>query len=192
MSVTFTVETNTADISGWRLEDYDGCIGSKTYTDRVDAVTALVDLRTGANALPGCPDADDSSMMDAVHIEAVYVGGPVPELNVSNCNAMTLLDVLGLRPATVDVSAKSPTSFEELIELAAADDLYGSATAEDMLGRILVAKALVGEDAGVPSHEATARIFVGGRRAGYINDRLDQLSDLVQFATQRDRLIHWA
>lgn len=94
------------------------------------------------------------------------------EVNVSNANAATLLEVLGL----------------DTIEL------MGAESAEGFLGRVLMASAVSPEDAGIPAHVAVGnpRWIEGGRRPGYIQERLEQLRTLAEFARSGQAQITWA
>lgn len=119
----------------------------------------------------------------ALIINGVIENGADEAVNVSNANAGHLLGVLGYE---VDWS-----------------DLYGEATAEDFMGRVLVAQAVNPVDAGVPARELTsvektASLFAGfdtvidcGRRAGYTDGRLTELRELAQLAAERGVSIAW-
>ena len=61
----------------------------------------------------------------------------------------------------------------------------GGMTAEDFLGRVLVALAIEPVSAGIPSHEVPgpgARMIDCGRPEGYLQDRLGQLRELADWA----------
>ena len=99
-------------------------------------------------------------------------------INLSNANAAHVLDALGFGD---DVRA---------------GDLCGTVDGEDFLGRVLMADAVSPEDEGVPSHEiaraGNAQWIEGGRPPGYLQDRLAQLRDLAQAATEGGYQVTWA
>ncbi|MEV7581562.1 hypothetical protein [Streptomyces erythrochromogenes] len=88
------------------------------------------------------------------------------EVNMANANAARVLGVLGY------------------------DELAGDAEAGDFLGRVLVALALVPVDAGRPA-TAEGRFVVCGRRAGYIQERLEELHELAEGACGRSLPVYW-
>ncbi len=95
-----------------------------------------------------------------------------PSLNVSGSNAAELLSLLG-----VDV--------EE----------YGELTAEDMLGRVLLAQALL--DVATDDEHGRLQVEDGnwttcGRRPGYLADRLAHLQEIATWAIEHDALVAWA
>lgn len=95
-------------------------------------------------------------------------------VNMSNANAATVCATLG-----VDLEDWG---------------WCGSLTAEDFLGRVLVALAIQPADEGVPAHEVPfgvpgrpawtgeARFIECGRAPGYIQERLGQLRELADWA----------
>lgn len=121
----------------------------------------------------------------ALLVNGVIENGADEAVNVSNANAGHLLGVLGYE---VDWS-----------------DLYGEATAEDFMGRVLIAQAVNPTDEGVPSRELTpvektASLFAGfgaatvidcGRSYGYTEGRLAELRELAQLAAEQGVSIAW-
>lgn len=95
-----------------------------------------------------------------------------PSVNMSNTNALHLLDTLG---------------FPER-------EYVGSTDAEDFLGRILLALAVAPHDAGIPSHVVPgpgATVINGGREDGYTQRRLEQLRTLAEFARLHRVNVTW-
>lgn len=94
-----------------------------------------------------------------------------PELNMANGNAAAILQLLGL-PA----------------------DPGGEATAEQMLGRILIAQALLDvatdDENGTPDvHDG--RVIYCGRRPGYLAERLADLQEIATWAHQHHVPVVW-
>lgn len=96
-----------------------------------------------------------------------------PEVNVSNANASTLLDVLGIQVGE---------RFE--------DRCCGMLDAEDFLGRVLVARAVNPVDAGVPA-VSEGNFIDCGRSEGYVDVRLEQLQVVAEFAVRAGLRVHW-
>lgn len=99
-----------------------------------------------------------------------------PSVNMSNANAATVFESLGL---------------------SLAPDYCGSLPAEDFLGRVLMAEAVAPEDAGVPamttmSLEGGATMIDCGRPEGYTQTRLAQLRQVAEFAQERGASVVWA
>ena len=93
-----------------------------------------------------------------------------PSLNVSNANAGVLLAQLGL---------------------ATTDDLCGTLTGEDFLGRVLLATALATTDAGC-APETTGGFTDCGPSAGYLDERLAVLRDIADFAVSNALPVVWS
>ncbi len=127
------------------------------------------------------------------------------EINLSNSNAQTLMDILGLR-----------------IDQDKDGDWAGSLSADDLLGRVLIAQAIMPADEGMPAHKLTGADYSGqsgmlggllaglaqaeaegrpspsiwsaGRPAGYFDERLAQVRELAEEvkALGDDWVINWA
>ena len=127
------------------------------------------------------------------------------EFNCSNLNASGLLDLLGIQVGE---------AFEERC--------CGSMSAEDFLGRVLMAQAIMPADEGLPVYKMTGAeaeghsgllgallggvaqaeaegqagptIWSGGRSAGYFDERLAQVRELAEEvkALGDDWVINWA
>lgn len=97
------------------------------------------------------------------------LGGP--ELNVANGNAVDLFELLGL-------------PVEE----------WGEAPAEDLLGRLLIAQALLDvasdDEHGRPDVTDGRHTFCG-RRPGYLADRLAELQKIATWAHQHHVPVVW-
>jgi hypothetical protein len=94
-----------------------------------------------------------------------------PQVNMHNGNAATVLDLLGITW----------------------DGDLGEATAEDFLGRVLLAQALLDvttDDQGFPALDE-GRWHSGGRRPGYLAGQLDDLHTLADWAARAGVAVVW-
>lgn len=106
-----------------------------------------------------------------------FVSGEAQEqtINMSNVNAARILGLLGYKPDH--------------------GELMGQATSDDLLGRVLVATALQGEDEGMPAHELPgpgAKMIDCGRHPGYTDRRFRDLVELAEYCAKHDFMIGWA
>lgn len=113
------------------------------------------------------------------------------EVNVSNTNAARLLEALGLPIVDADT-----------------EELSGQCDPSDLQARALIALAVLPEDPELPAYELRpaeqsaavqalvgdggARVWQGPRRAGYLQQRLTQLSELAGYCAAHDYLVYWA
>lgn len=127
------------------------------------------------------------------------------EITLSNSNAQSLFDLLGLR---IDPEVEG--------------DWAGSISADDLLGRALIAQAINPADEGMPAYKLTGADYSGqsgmlggllaglaqaeaegrpspsiwsaGRSAGYFDERLAQVRELAEEvkALGDDWVINWA
>ena len=95
----------------------------------------------------------------------------VDSINLSNSNAVDLLDVLGLS-----------TSFE--------DGLFGQIQADDLLGRVLIALSIAPQDLGYESAKV-GNVIYSGRSENYIQTRLIQLEAIATFAKSTGCDVIW-
>lgn len=97
----------------------------------------------------------------------------VPELNMANGNAAAVFDLLGLE----------------------FDGDVGEAPAEDFLGRVVLAQALLDvttdDENGRPGY-ADGNWTTCGRRPGYLADRLTQLDQIATWAREHDAVVAWS
>lgn len=165
MSITFAPTFQPSDVIGHRVSC--ACGDAKSPTIHARRANAMSEMQRGDVAC-----GDDYCGADCTCVEVVESTN-FPFVNMSNRNAQSLLDVLGLTW----------------------DDNGGEATADDLLGRILIAEGIYGEDHGVPS-EHTRRSGGGllvdcGREPGYINDRLVGLREVAEAARKAGRTVTW-
>ncbi len=96
-----------------------------------------------------------------------------PEVNMANGNAAAVFDLLGL-------------DF---------DGDGGETTAEDFLGRVLLAQALLDvttdDEHGRPGH-TDGNWITCGRRPGYLAGRLTDLHQIATWAIERDAVVVWS
>lgn len=109
------------------------------------------------------------------------------EVNMSNVNAVRVAETLGFR---LDPDHDG--------------DLFGAMDATEFMGHVLVGLALAPADEGMPAHELApgdpgrpawagdARWIEGGRHAGYMQDRLEQLRGLAQWAVDNNAKVVWS
>lgn len=174
MSVTFAPEMGK--ITGHTVMCMCRAESAPTFGDRDDAVAVLAEVKdSGDLSAVGCRDFEDC-LHFGVFIEARFEE-EAPEVNLANTNARMVLDALGLAP--------EPDG-----------EIVGTCTAQDFLGRVLVATAVAPEDPGMPATEQSglggARLVDCGRAPGYVQDRLDALREVAEWAASRDRSITWA
>jgi hypothetical protein len=93
------------------------------------------------------------------------------DVNISNANARRVLESLGFT------------------DEAASAELSGATSAEDFLGRVLLALAIEPEDPGVPitQYQDAPWLIDCGRRVGYLQAVLDNLRDLAEAAVATGR-----
>ncbi|GGM27604.1 hypothetical protein GCM10011608_10540 [Micromonospora sonchi] len=94
-----------------------------------------------------------------------------PEVNMANGNAAQVFDLLGLE----------------------FDGDWGNTTGPDFLGRVLLALALLDTTTDVEGRPEVVdgRWTEGGRRPGYLAERLTQLHDLALWAVEHDADVEW-
>lgn len=174
MSVTFG--TSPSAVSGFAFTcGHDNGVTEHRYGSYTDAAEFLQTERdahgnTGHLAVCG----DEWCAASGMFIHPIQTD-PAPDVNVSNHNALHLLDLLGI---TVE-DGEPP---------------MGSMSAEDFLGRVLLAQAVNPADAGVPAtatEGAGSTVIHCGRREGYSEARLGDLHALAEFAVSRGRTIQW-
>jgi hypothetical protein len=192
MSVTFSPATPESVSIAHNLTCACGdWVSSEVYPDYLSAYRAG---RSGA-VISGC--VNDYCLED----RDCFIPAPAgyfPEVNLSNHNASMVLETLG-----VDV----------------ADDLCGSMSADDFLGRVLIALAISPADEGMPAYkltgadytgqggllggllaglaeaeandEPTATFWQGARPAGYLQERLEMLREIAEFAKSKGWGVCW-
>lgn len=171
MSVTFAAVPGP--VMGFVVACCDGAarlaLRHASYEDAEESRRTVNAQRTQSlpDPLPGCewPDQCPEYPLSVRPVE----DNPGPEVNVSNTNAAILLDVLGFP----------------------ADDLCGEVPADEFLHRVITTLVLAPDDVGIPTRQISDRLIVGGRSAGYIQDRLTQLHDLAQWCIEHNRSVYW-
>lgn len=153
---------------------------SVTFEPAITVIDSWVGVcRCGENrsvlAYPTREEARAHAPICADEFCAAFPGSATPAeqspfLNVANGNAVHLLSILGYETA---------------------EELCGSADAEDFLGRVLVALAINPTDAGVPATQ-NGSIIDCGRREGYTDDRLTHLRTVAEAAREHGVNVQWA
>lgn len=168
MSVSFYADLTP--VVGYRIECFCGAKLSEIYKNYNDAAAKidLVEL--------DCDCGDNFGY----HANAVHEGVNSDEINVSNSNSVSILEVLGLM-----------TQDDEFCDVCC-----GSMNAEDFLGRVLMALAVAPESAERVSEQtmfASGGMYVQcGRPAGYVQSKLLRLKEVAEFAIQHDREVIWS
>ena len=111
--------------------------------------------------------------------QAIVCSTTSPEdgwVNMSNSNAHNVCQALG-----IDLEP----------------EWCGSMSADDFLGRVLLALAISPEDEGMPSYElprepGRVRWIEAARRPGYLQERLGQLRELADWAVANEAIVMWA
>jgi hypothetical protein len=138
------------------------CSNTTSLTEFGDRESAVAALNTIICEDEFC--AAYPPLVIAVHAEVA------PYLNVSNRNAGDLLTLLGYGQN---------------------EDLCGSTSAADLLGRVLIAVAVEPADAGRPS-TTSGNLIDCGRPAAYFEDRLAELRTVCEWAEARGVGVAWA
>ena len=137
------------------------------FASRTEAYNA-VHVAFTATA-PVCGD-EDCAQYSASFVEFEET----PMVNVSNTNAMEVLDVLGIMVGD---------TFN--------DRCVGSMNAELFLGRVLMASAVQLVDAGVPVTR-DGNMFNMGRAEGYLNARVEELRAVAEYSVKNQLEVCWA
>jgi hypothetical protein len=117
-----------------------------------------------AHTVVSCDDPYCSPMVETAIME--------PEVNVSNMNAEALFDVLGITGEHFS------------------DYCVGSMSAEDFMGRVLLAQAVAPVSALIPTI-IEGNMVHGGRVEGYVQEKLSMLHNVAMFAVENNREICW-
>jgi hypothetical protein len=193
MSVTFTSEMGP--ITGFRI----GCCCETnasplvfgTYAD-AEVFYKANNLMAGAIIVPevltGCQYAGRGGYceLDRPFIQALEAEAG-PEVNVSNGNAIGILQALGLAPE-VQEGPFGPMAM----------DACGGLEAQDFLGRVLMAQALSVGDPGRPQEVSggpgtgQARMVACGTSAGYIDGRFAELREVAEWCLAKGRKVQWS
>ncbi|MFF2571055.1 hypothetical protein [Streptomyces sp. NPDC058084] len=199
MSVTFTAGLRPP--AGFAVGC--GCPEATLRALRFGDYRDAQDAAARANAAPGTRGPLPGCAMPAVcpeyplHAEEVDPDGIVPYVNVSSVNAVGILEALGLAPASEaagyealepDLPAQVPAD-AVVIPIASAD-AYGQLPTADFHARVVTALGLAPEDPGVPAYRL-GRTLVGGRAAGYLQQRLRDLHELSAWCATRGRDVAW-
>jgi len=117
----------------------------------------------------------DGYLVGDYGIRAEVVDPDAPEVNMANSNAQSVLLAMDLDP----------------------EGLCGSEDGARFYERVLIALATDRLDEAVPPmqmnlHDGKASVFYGGRRAGYITERLEQLLQIAEYARDRSLPVVWA
>lgn len=181
MSVTFAPATTGTGT--WEVRCYCAEFAPKVQAEfgsYSDASMWLSLYKAAPYALAGCTDEDCA--IYGPHLSEVQVQQGAPSVNMSNSNAVSVMEALGL------ITSDSGEDF----------DLCGSLPAEDFEGRILMALAVAPVSAVRPTYteggaEGEGALMVHcGRPEGYVQDRLNALREVVMFAREHDLSIDWA
>lgn len=163
MSVTFQVEAGTP--TSFKVSCH--CEGS---------VSLEFQNYTGANSflqnspnhvLEGC---DEEGYCAKLHIELIDDTVDAPWVNMSNFNASSVLEVLG-----VDIE----------------DSGYsGVFDPDDLLARVNIGLAVAPESAERLTY-AEGNMVIGGRKEGYVQDRLHDVIEVAEHAKRMGREVVW-
>lgn len=191
MSVTFapvTTGTGTWEARCACVEDAPKA--QATFESYGDASMWLSLYNASPYALEGC--TDEMCVAYGPMLSEVQSQGVAPEVNVSNINARDLLDVLGIEVVDGDLwGTLSAEDFEGrvLMALAVAPVSAERLTEEAKAGQVTFGPNGVGID---PSGEAKGATFIlCGRPEGYVQERLESLREVAAFAREHGLDVTW-
>ena len=177
MSVTFT--TTESAVIGFVAECGHG--QGVPFDSYEDASMWLEMFNAAPYNLDGC--TDDLCLEYPPSISPVHEGGTSPKVNMANGNVVEIFKVLGLlsdAPDNADV-----------------DDAFqgGSLSAEDFMGRIVIAEAMAPISPARPTVESQssqgARFIECGLPEGYMQGRIADLRVVAEYAIANNRDIQW-
>lgn len=155
--------------------------------DEASAFVATVAMRLAT--VTGCV-AEDGYCEQATFTNEHETVGDVPEVNVANTNAMDVLDALGVDFRFEPTEEERERDFFGL----AGVELVGTLDAGDFMGRVLTALAVAPASAEIPMHAAVGapNMIRGYREEGYVQNRLNELHEVAQFAMDHGREVTWS
>lgn len=162
MSVTFSVES---PLIGWVTSCPCGTVRTSKMYETYDAVRAAIDAKIEHPSCDNCTEYGE-----APYADAVTLFDEAPELNVSNTNAGTLLRALGI--------------YEE------DGDLTGTLPGAELASKVIQARVMEPQDVGVPEMKYGA-VTDCGRHPGYVQDRLETLQEVANFAWDKGVAVTW-
>lgn len=162
MSVTFSVES---PIIGWVSACACRTVRTSKMYETYDAVRTAIDAKIER---PVCNDCSEYG--EGPYADAMTLFDEAPEINVSNTNAGTLLRALGL--------------YEE------GGDLTGVLSGAEFAAKVTEARVMEPQDVGVPAM-TYGIVHDCGRDPGYIQDRLNSLQEVANFAWDKGVAVVW-
>ncbi|MEV1042324.1 hypothetical protein AB0J01_37780 [Streptomyces sp. NPDC050204] len=180
-----------------------GCAEAVARAPRYGTYADAREAADRANAAPGTRRALPGCALPAVcpdyplFADEVDPDGEVPCVNLSNANALGVLEALGLPVGGggADADALEPglpadvpdgTTVIPIVVV----DAYGELPAPDFLARAVTALGLAPEDPGVPDLQVGCTL-VGGRAPGYLQRRLLDLYGLAAWCAAHGRDVAW-
>lgn len=146
-----------------------------TWTEANAFLQAELDTHGCTGHLAVCGDEYCEAMRMQIHL---IEDAPSPAINCSEENAQHLLQILGFQSEEDGHISRC-----------------GTATGEDLMGRILMATAVNPADEGVPSTttrgEGGMLLIGGGRRTGWTEDYLEGLREVAEFSIATGREVNW-
>lgn len=182
MSVTFYPSPTT--ILGWDIE----CACGNTYLSEEQAPmtykvveATLARFKAENFSLVGC---EEDCLYYGNWAKAIEDGPLAPEVNMANGNSYRVLEALGLM----------------LDEGGFSEACVGSLPAEDFLGRVLMALAVAPRSAERPTYSvqgdesdtSSAVMIMCGVGEGYLQERLEELRTVAEFAVEENRKVLWS
>ena len=171
MSITFYVEMGP--VTGFELRCWCGIVGFET-ADWREMDKFQMNLRENPVQFDGCTSED--CLVYGPARTALTADPETPEAKMSNENAQEVLEVLGI----------------DMVE----EGYCGAFTAEDLEGRLLMADALAPTSELRPTFthkgETGPTMVHCEREAGYVQNKLSRIADVVAAAKALDRKIVWS
>lgn len=139
--------------------------------------------------------SDEWCWPQAPYVVGRTAGEHEPRLDVTSSNGAFLLRALGLvaELGADDVRGRPHGQDRHAAGETAGLLWDGAINPAELLERIAVTRALYPEDAGVPAHTLSGneRFIHCGRRAGYLQDALEQLETVARYAHTGHRQVVW-
>jgi hypothetical protein len=115
-----------------------------------------------------------------------------PYAEMSKTNVCLVLRALGLLTEVGAEAALEPRPDEPPPAPEGPDPAQeGEITADDLLGRIVLALGMAPQDEGVPPYESSPRWIECGREPGYLQRKLEELAELAEYARAGRRAVYW-